>query len=324
MKKVLLAGVAGCALFIANAASADVNVLANINKTKDITVTETVTITKTVNLEAVVVSIPGKAAESTGIINQANHNNQDCGNCAEKRDEITNSIGGATSAANHGIVNVNEAAGNMNNQGNAVSVAWDLRNPPSIPVPPPPTPVPPNVNVGTASFANSQAHVDQKNGAYNVTTAPTTTGAEPVTTVVYQPNTVDAVNLLFRDAVITNSIDHNTGIVNVNQAAGNNGNQANNVSVAVSLLSDGTAPEDGGVALSEADLGQVNTGNHAWESDANAVAGDGINLGIHKSATMTGSVSNNVGIVDVNQSAGNMSNQANNVSAAFVVVPTAF
>jgi hypothetical protein len=317
MKKILLAGVAGCALFIVNSASADVNVLANITKTKDITVTETVTITKTVNLIAVVGSVPGKAAESTGIINQSNYNNLDCGNCAEKNDTISNSIGGGTDGGNHGIVNVNQASGNMNNQGNAVSVAWDFDTSPGpVPVPPvvpPPTPQ----TVGNSSFANSQAHVDQKNGAYNLTNPST----GEFTGIGLGPNTVDAVNLLFRDAVITNSINHNTGIVNVNQAVGNNSNQANNESLAVSLLTSGT--QGGGVALSEADLGQLNTGNHNWESDANGVAGTEV-FGIHKSATIDGSISDNTGIVGVNQSAGNMSNQANNVSAAFVVVGGSF
>jgi hypothetical protein len=322
MKKILLAGVAGCALFIANSASADVNVLANIYKSKDITVTETVTITKTVNLEAVVGSVPNKAAESTGIINQANYGNLDCGNCAEKNDTISNSIGGGSDGANPGIINVNQASGNMNNQGNAVSVAWDFDPPAPGPVPVPPVVPPPQAN-GDSSFANSQAHVDQKNGAYN---QPETTG-EGVT-IGYSSNTVDAVNLLFRDAVITNSINHNTGIVNVNQATGNNNNQANNVSLAVSLLKDpnpGPPPvvEGGGVALAEADLGQLNTGNHNWESDANGVAGTEI-FGIHKSATIDGSVSNNTGIVGVNQAAGNMANQANNVSAALVVVGSSF
>jgi hypothetical protein len=309
MKKVLLAGVAGCALFIVNAASADVNVLANIDKTKIITVTETVHITKTVDLDAVVAVIPNKAAESTSIINQTNYNNLACGNCAEKRDEIINSIGGGTTLGNNGIINVNQASGNMNNQGNAVSVAWDLDSDPTPDQPP----IPPPLTTVNGSFAHAQAHVDQKNGAFFV--SPTATA------VTLSPNIVDAVNLLFRDAVITGSINHNTGIVNVNQGAGNMANQANNESISVSLLTRADSTNLGGVALSEADLGQLNTGNRVFESDSNPSTANTKVLGIHKSASIDGSISNNVGIVGVNQSAGNMSNQANNVSAAFVVVP---
>jgi hypothetical protein len=94
-------------------------------------------------------------------------------------------------------------------------------------------------------------------------------------------------------------------------------NQANQLSLAVSLLGD---THEGGVALSEADLGQLNVNNSAHESDSAPLDTTDIQIGINKSASMTGSVSNNVGIVGVNQGAGNMANQGNNVSAAFVVV----
>ncbi|MGH6882330.1 MAG: hypothetical protein ACREFM_15545, partial [Hypericibacter sp.] len=133
MKKILYMGVAGCALFIANAASADVNILANINKTQDITVSELVTIHKTVNITAVVDITPGKAAEAQGLIDQSNYDNEACGNCAEKVDSIVDSIGAADGSGNTGIVNVNQSTGNMNNQGNSVSVAWDLARPPGAP-----------------------------------------------------------------------------------------------------------------------------------------------------------------------------------------------
>jgi hypothetical protein len=302
MKKILLAGVAGCALFIVNSASADVNVLANIDKTKTITVTENITITKTVDLTAVVDVTPGKAAESTGVVNQGNWNNEACGNCAEKLDTISDSINDS-----NGIVNVNQSSGNMNNQGNAVSVAWDAVRPPEVPPPPPGQPP---STPGASGFANSQAHMDQKNGAFNLPQE--TTGG-----IGISGNLVDTVNLVFRDAVITDSINGNTGIVGVNQSAGNINNQANQLSLAVSLLGD---THEGGVALSEADLGQLNVSNSAHESDSAPLDTTDIQIGINKSASMTGSVSNNVGIVGVNQGAGNMANQGNNVSAAFVVV----
>jgi hypothetical protein len=301
MKKILLAGVAGCALFIVNSASADVNVLANIDKTKTITVTENITITKTVDLTAVVDVTPGKAAESTGVVNQSNYNNEACGNCAEKLDTISGAI-----SDNNGIVNVNQSSGNMNNQGNAVSIAWDAVRPPEVPPPPGQPPSTP----GSSGFANSQAHLDQKNGAFN---QPDTT----VEAIAFSPNLVDTVNLVFRDAVITDSINGNTGIVGVNQSVGQMNNQANQLSLAVSLLGD---THEGGVALSEADLGQLNVNNSAHESDSAPLDTTDIQIGINKSTSMTGSVSNNVGIVGVNQGAGNMANQGNNVSAAFVVV----
>lgn len=303
MKKILYMGVAGCALFIANAASADVNILANINKTQDITVSELVTIHKTVNITAVVDITPGKAAEAQGLIDQSNYDNTACGNCAEKIDSIVNSIGSGEGSGNTGITNVNQASGNMNNQGNSVSVAWDLVRPPGAPPPPPNVPPP---AVGTSGFAHAQAHVDQKNGEF-------LSGNEPV----LDPNVVDTVDLLFRDAEITGSINNNTGIVNVNQSAGNMNNQANQLVLAVSLLGDS---QQGGVALSEADLGQVTVGNSANESDSDPTADNTSLIGINKSASIADSISNNVGVVNVNQAAGNMSNQANNVSAAVVVV----
>jgi len=298
MRTMLYAGVATTALLIANTASADVFVEADINKTKDITVTENITITKTIDLDVVVSIFPGKAAEADGIINQENQDNEACGNCAEKRDEIINSIGGGEND-NSGIVNVNQSSGNMNNQGNAVSIAVDaVKLPPGTPPPPPGVPPPP---VGNSGFANSQAHIEQVNGN------------ELDEEEGEEGNLVDTVNLLFRDAVIENSINGHQGIVNVNQSPGQMNNQANLVAVAVSFAA-------GGVALSEADLGQVNSGNQAHESASNPVSEAEVLVGINKSAAIDGSITGNTGIVNVNQAAGNMANQANNVSAAAVIV----
>jgi len=85
-----------------------------------------------------------------------------------------------------------------------------------------------------------------------------------------------------------------TGIVGVNQASGHMNNQANAVSVAVGLAS--------GIALSEADLGQVNT----WNKVISIVNSSSASIG-----DVRGS-----GIVGVNQSSGHMNNQANVVSVA--------
>lgn len=277
-------------------ANADVSVLATIDKDKDIgllsdfrrthdgpgpnSFTEHVIKNKTIDIDLTVTVVPDKAAESLALINQVIEDNDACSNCAEKRDQIIGSI-----SSNSGIVDVNQASGNMNNQGNAISVAVDFLR------------VPGDGNGqggGGQGFAEAQSAVDQRNG-----------DASSRRTF---SNTVDAIDLFFRDALIDNSIFGNTGIVIVNQAAGNMANQANSLSFAVSFA------EEGGVALSEADLGQENGHNQVLES------GDGMNvpIGINKSATITGSIVNNSGVVAANQSSGNMANQANNLSLAVV------
>jgi hypothetical protein len=94
----------------------------------------------------------------------------------------------------------------------------------------------------------------------------------------------------------------------VNQATGNNNNQANGLAIAVGLR------PGGGVAIAEADLGQFNTYNTVLES--NDAGGSDAQVGINKSATITGSVNDNTGVIGVNQTVGNMANQANIVAIA--------
>jgi len=273
--------------FVAPPASADVFVTATITKDKDITITETIHITKIVDIEAVVVITPDKAAESDALVNQTNDLNEACTNCDEKTETTFNS-----GNANAGILSVNQAAGNMNNQGNVVSAALDVR------VGPPPgdggdEPSPSDIG----GFAESQAAAEQDNLL----------------------NIVDTVNLLFRDSTIQDSYNDNTGIVHANQASGNMNNQANVLSIAVSLISTPGLPA---VALSEADLGQENIANLNLESDAGDPGGDPTlpaTIGINKTASLIGSVLANTGIVGINQSAGNMANQANVVALSAVV-----
>ena len=255
-------------------AYADVTVLATITKDKDKTVLERIDKNKSVELHVAVDVNVIKAAESDALVNQSNDFNEACENCAEKRDFIENS-----GNFNSGIVTVNQAAGNMNNQASAVSVAIDVRVQPNPAVPQP--------DPDDRGFAEAQAAADQRN----------------------HDNLVESVNLLFRDTVIAGSFNGNTGVVHVNQAAGNMANQANVLSLAVAFTP--------GVALSEADLGQVNAFNTVLESDT----GGAEFVGVHKSATITASVNGNTGIVGVNQSSGNMANQANVVSFAATQSP---
>ncbi len=260
MRKWLLISLAVSLVLGLASAYADVTITATIDKTKDKRVVEDIDITKTVELFWTVDVDVDKASESQAIVNQRNNNNEACENCAEKRDQIVNS-----GNSNAGVLTINQAAGNMNNQGSAVSIAVDL-------------PEPPTTDGGTG-FAEAEASASQYN----------------------QANNVESINILFREATIDASLNDNTGVVHVNQSPGNMNNQANALSIALSL--------DAGVALSEADLGQLNTGNTVLESN------------VLKTATITGSVNHNTGVVGVNQSAGNMANQANIVSFAVARTP---
>lgn len=114
-------------------------------------------------------------------------------------------------------------------------------------------------------------------------------------------NTVRSFNIAFRDALITNSIRGNVGVTAVNQAAGNIYNQANAISAAVSLLN--------GVALSDAALGQFVVNNTHNETN------------ISKHAFATDSITHNIGVTQVNQSAGNLGNQSNVLSLAVTFTP---
>ena len=270
-----LAGLATVLLLGAAPAFADVTISAVIHKTLDITVTENITVNKTVTLLVNVEQTASKFAESDAVANQDNVNLNACENCAERRDTIDTSGNDG-----HGVTTINQAGGNMNNQGSAVSIAVDTG-----PVTPPSDPT------QGFGFAESSASAQQSNRLSEVNT----------------------INVVFRDGLITGSILRNTGIIYVNQAVGNINNQTNELSLAFSK-------KPGGTALSEADLGQENT--QLTVAEGGTVGGSGLagsnGAGVFKTATITGSINNNTGIVGVNQGSGNFANQANVVSFAAV------
>lgn len=248
---------------------AEVDVVATIDKNKDIQIFEEITINKFVDVDVDVEANFVKAAESEALVNQDNFGNKSCENCAEKVDLLDGS-----GNDNSGEVKINVSSGNNNNQANANSVAVDLDV-----GSPPPTVDPPAEGGG---FANAQAAAEQQNF----------------------DNTVEAVNLVFRNANVRGSLNGTAGIVEANVAPGNQNNQANLTSIALAI-------SDDGVSLSEADLGQFNTGNTNLES----TSGPG-GFGINKQAELSGSASGTTGVLGVNISAGNMANQANVVSIA--------
>jgi hypothetical protein len=252
-------------------AQASLDLLANITKDKDIFVTERIQIDKNIKIDVKLDNKYEGAAEADALSNQLNENNIVAGNIKValppadklaygiKRDAlIQNSVN-----ANKGIVGVNQDVGNMVNQANVVAVA---------------------LTTSKSAFTNSQAEADQINRNNQVTQLEQLQG-DP------KNPTPD------RTAEIRDSINFNSGVVGVNQNAGNMNNQLNKLALAVG--------EGAKVALSEAALGQVNTGNKKV-TEVNTV----------KTDLISGSGSNNSGIVGINQSSGNMNNQASVVSMA--------
>jgi hypothetical protein len=289
MRKALLAGTAILGVLgYAGMVQADVFVNATIDKFKTVTVNETIDVEKDVFIDAFVDNDAEKAAQSLALVNQRNENNEACTNCAEKQDIIADSFN-----ENSGLVTWNQAAGNMNNQANAIAGSVDNFVPGD----------PGNGNGNgddpaseATGFAEAQASAEQINGDRDGEN-----GA----------NTVDSVNILFRDARLIASGNGNSGVLFLNQSAGNMNNQVNELSLAVAFA-------DEGVALSEADLGQWTTGNFVGESDGTDNQGNPAGDGINKAATINGSLNGNAGVIGVNQSLGNLANQGNVFSLAGV------
>lgn len=293
MRTKLLAGTAILGLLgYAGAAQADVFVDATIDKTKTVTVTETINVTKTVDIDAAVDSTAEKAAEALALVNQRNEGNEACTNCAEKQDIINNSFN-----TNAGIVTWNQSSGNMNNQANAIAASADTFVPSDGQ----------DIDGTGTGFAEAQASAEQINGDRDG-----------------EANTIDTVNIVFRDSVMVDSGSDNAGVLFLNQASGNMNNQTNELALAVAFA-------DEGVALSEADLGQWTTGNAVRESDRAQTNPDAVDdpdtpvdesvqsgIGIVKTVAMRGSLNGNQGVIGVNQSAGNLGNQGNTFSLAGV------
>jgi hypothetical protein len=253
--------------------------------TKTVATNEAIAIVTNVAIVQPVVTVADDAAEASATGNQTNSNNKDCGNCAEKADALYYS-----QDDNTGLTSVNQAGGNDNNQGTLVSAAVDSYRgtTPTTPTGTPTTPT--GTPTAGQGFAHAQAEAQQTNSG----------------------NDVEAVDLTFRNALVDHSINRNTGLAYFNQSTGNNNNQLNELSLAFSERPSGTA-------LAEADLGQFNTGNRVGEGSAVSTENDpNDTTGIHKSATVTASLNNNIGVFGVNQSVGNNGNQANIVSIAAV------
>jgi len=114
----------------------------------------------------------------------------------------------------------------------------------------------------------------------------------------YGSNSINAIESV-RGNEINAALTGVDGMLGVNQSAGSINNQNNAAALAVGVGSI--------AAISEADLGLVNTGNYSYE------------LAVQLTDTITGgALASTSGIVGVNQSSGCMNNQANVVAVCAV------
>jgi hypothetical protein len=290
MKKTLLLSTAllASAMMFSAPARADVSVDGYAEFEKDIVVWERSFSLYAVGILSFNIFIDSSAAESISVTNQRNDNqsfffdpeNPDGGEEPFLAPPRNNGAYVATITdsinANSGITQVNQDVGHMVNQANVVSAALNR----------------------TAFFAESHAIVEQQNNGNTVEQTGALPGEFGVPEGPIGPN-----SFALRRANLIDSVNGNSGVTQVNQNSGVANNQVNSVSLALSLGS-GTGLGTTAVAISEADLGQWNVGNRTDETNTIKVS------------RIVGSINNNGGITSVNQSSGNMNNQATVISFA--------
>ncbi|MCJ7617285.1 MAG: hypothetical protein MUO43_12200 [Desulfobacterales bacterium] len=290
-------------------ALADVTVLGTIDKTKTKTVDESVSIDKAIYVGVKQVIHPSNSAEAQALKNDVNKGNTvteettppvaptyytdpidqqqvmlDPGSPAVPVIKSAVIDGGSMDAA-AGIINVNQSPGSINNQGNAVALSYS-----DIPatVTEVTDPLKGETEYMGGVFLHAESSAELING-----------GLDDVVDSIGAGNVVTADPGTTRTNTIDGALNGISGILGVNQSAGNINNQNNAASLSV-----GSAV----AALSEADLGLYNVGNVSNENGT--VTTDSITNAALASAS---------GIIGVNQSSGNMNNQANVVAACLLV-----
>lgn len=258
-------------------ASADVDVFVTLFKDKDVTVSINVDIDKNIDITVDQINpLLDGVAEADVNINQENSFNfvddAEDGESTNFQIELDALIGGEGDGfgsvnSNTGIVGVNQDVGNMVNQINEVAFA---------------------ITDSATSLTHSEAFAEQIN----------------TLNVSRQEEILSETEGVFdadKTAEIEESISLNSGVVGVNQNAGNNNNQANGLAMAVG--------EGSHVALAEAALGQVNTLN-------DIIAVETVHTDL-----ITESVIGNSGIVGVNQTVGNNNNQGSVTAFSVLTSP---
>jgi hypothetical protein len=155
-----------------------------------------------------------------------------------------------------------------------------------------------------AGAAEAQALVNQRNVENS------TSPADPEIVGPHGAGEIDPNDMLiFRHALIADSINDNTGVVGVNQDVGNMVNQANVVALA-------TTNSETALTHAQAEADQFNTDNTSFHRESSAFDIEDPEANPNLTATIEGSINGNAGVVGVNQNVGNMNNQANLVSVS--------
>jgi len=269
MRKQLLASAAlllGAVAF-STPSSADVFVLATANLDKDTTVTENLRIFKTITFLVDADFTPVRsAAEAVTIINQANSGNV----VTHISGALGNRLFADLLATINDSVRDNRGITQVNQDvGSSNNQANSVNAAASL---------------TQAFFTESMIEVEQ----YTVGNRTNTDG-----TATFAGGNLSHAT---KAALMNNSVVNNIGITQVNQNAGAASNQLNAIDLAIGA--------NAAVALSEAALGQTNTGNHVDE------------IATVKVSSMFNSVNANRGITMVNQNSGNMNNQGTVISFA--------
>lgn len=293
MKALLKSSAFGAALALACVAPAlaDVQVIGTVTKEKTVDITITTDKTKLVDINVLAVGTFESAAQASAFVNASIDNNTSTyaqghtiqddvlppetfeGDSLDADIQRDARIAGSV-LDNLGIVQLNQDNGVGSNQGNVVSAALVFGD--------------------TELVAEAEAYASQR-----VTNSfiRHTEGSENVQGLLTPDDPSDD-QPADMTATITDSINNNAGVVQVNQNSGTFNNQHNALALATG--------DNAFVALSDAGLGQEVSGN--VDIDFNTL----------KTETIRNSANGNAGIVSVNQSVGQFNNQATIVSIASI------
>jgi len=257
MKKMLGVALVGIGMVLASSlpAMADVEVYAEINKYKNVDVTEDIYVNKTVKADIDVKTDTDSAAESATYTNSNNYENYVDTNSPDTEAIIDS--GAFDGAA--GINLVNQAPGQLNNQGNAVSVAAIVGTGTALTHAQASTELDSWDNIiyqdetltediidaafigvggitavnQSAGNANSQHNaIALAVGTNYVALSEADLGQDNYSNEVYVTDPGEA---QYHDFIQAGAFGGATGITTVNQSAGNGNSQANVVSVAASI-----------------------------------------------------------------------------------------